>query len=307
MPENIYDLIIIGGGPAGLAASIYASRYKVKHLVIAKEPGGQAVEAHIIENWPGTESISGLELTEKMRSHAEKLGAKIEIDSVSSIAKEDDYFVLTAHSGRYQAKNVILALGMEYKKLQIPGEEEFKGKGVSYCPTCDAAFFGDKVVAVAGGGNSAASAAQLLSKYASKVFVVYRGEKLKVDPAYLDNISKNEKIEVIYGTNIKEIKGNRTVERIVLDKKYNGQDELEVQGVFIEIGSEPGVEIARQIGVGIDDQGFIVVNPDQSTNVAGVWAAGDATTGSNKVRQILTAAAEGAVAAGSVYKKLQTK
>ncbi|HLM83599.1 MAG TPA: FAD-dependent oxidoreductase [Candidatus Bathyarchaeia archaeon] len=305
MPDTIYDLIIIGAGPAGLAASIYASRYRINHLVIGKEPGGQAVEAHKVENWPGTKSISGFELTQNMREHAAGLGAEIVMDSISNISRGGDFFDVTAHTAQYKTKNIILALGMEYKKLSIPGEEEFKGRGVSYCPTCDAAFFGGKIVAVVGGGNSAASAAQLLAQYASKVYVIYRGEKLKVDPAYLENFSKNEKIEIIYNTNVREIKGNSNVERIILDKKYNDKDDLEVQGVFIEIGSEPGVELVKQLGVEADDQGFIIVNPDQSTNVAGIYAAGDATTGSNKLRQILTAAAEGAVAAASVYKKIQ--
>ncbi|MFA6193440.1 MAG: FAD-dependent oxidoreductase [Parcubacteria group bacterium] len=306
MENKIYDLVIVGAGPAGLAASIYASRYKVGHLVIGKEPGGQAVEAHNIENWPGTASISGFELTQKMREHAEKLGGKIVMDSVSNIAKNEDIFSITTHTGQYQTNNIILALGMEYRKLSIPGEEEFKGKGVSYCPTCDAAFFGGKTVAVAGGGNSAASAAQLLSEYASKVYIVYRGEKLKVDPVYLENFLKNEKIEIIYNANIKEIAGENAVGKIILDKEYNGKNELDVQGVFVEIGSEPGVELAEQLGVNIDEQGFVIVGPDQSTNVAGIYASGDATTGSNKMRQVLTAAAEGAIAAASVYKKLQT-
>ena len=305
MENNIYDLIIIGAGPAGLAASIYAARYKVNHLVIGKEPGGQAVEAHKVENWPGTTSISGFELTQKMREHAEKLGAKLVMDSVSNISRSGELFDVTAHTAQYKAKNIILALGMEYKKLQIPGEEEFKGKGVSYCPTCDAAFFQDKVVVVAGGGNSAASAAQLLAEYASKVYVIYRGEKLKIDPSYLENFAKNERIKIIYNTNIKEIKGENIVEKIVLDKDYDGKSELEAQGVFIEIGSEPGVELAKQLDANIDEQGFIVVGSDQGTNVSGIYAAGDATTGSNKMRQILTAAAEGAIAASSVYKSLQ--
>ncbi|MFH0929801.1 MAG: FAD-dependent oxidoreductase [Candidatus Moraniibacteriota bacterium] len=305
MNTETHDLIIIGAGPAGLAASIYASRYKVDHLVIGKEPGGQAVEAHNIENWPGTASISGFELTQKMRDHAEKLGGKIIMDSVSNIAKDEEIFSITAHTGQYKAKNIILALGMEYRKLSIPGEEEFKGKGVSYCPTCDAAFFGGKIVAVAGGGNSAASAAQLLSEYASKVYIVYRGEKLKVDPAYLENFAKNEKIEIVYNTNITEIRGENAVGKIILDKKYNEKDELEVQGVFVEIGSEPGVELVKQLDIEADEQGFIRVSADQSTNVVGVWAAGDATTGSNKMRQILTASAEGAIAAANVYKRLQ--
>lgn len=307
MNTKIHDLIIIGAGPAGLAASIYASRYKINHLVIGKEPGGQANEAHQIENWPGTLSISGFDLGRKMREHAEKLGAQILMDSVSGVKKNNDIFEITTHTAQYRAKNIILALGMEYRKLQIPGEAEFKGKGVSYCPTCDAAFFKGKIVAVVGGANSAASAALLLSEHANRVYLVYRGEKLKADPAYQEKISKNEKIEVIYSTNIREIKGEKSVEKIILDNKYNENDELEVQGVFIEIGSEPGVGLTKQLGVNVDEQGFIIINPDQSTNVEGIYAAGDATTGSNKMRQILTAAAEGAVAAGSVYKKLQLK
>ncbi len=306
MEKNTYDLIIIGSGPAGLTASIYASRYKINHLVIGKEPGGQANEAYQIENWPGTTSISGFELLQKMREHAEKLGAGIVMDSVSSIAKNNDIFEITTPSGQYQTKNVILATGMEYRKLQIPGEAEFKGKGVSYCPTCDAAFFKDKVVAVIGGGNSAGSAALLLAQYANKVYVIYRGDKLKVDPAYQEKISASGKIEVVYNTNVREIKGEDKVKKIILDKKHDDSEELAVQGVFIEIGSEPGVELVEQLGIETDEQGFIKVNSDQTTNIPGVWAAGDATNGSNKLRQIITAAAEGAVAAGSVYRNMQT-
>ncbi len=306
MAKDIYDLIIIGAGPAGLAASIYASRYKVKHLVIAKEPGGQANEAHKVENWPGTVSISGLELGQKMREHSEKLGGKIIMDAVSSIKKESDIWNITTHTENYKAKYIILALGMEYRKLQIPGENEFKGKGVSYCPTCDAPFFKDKTVAVAGGGNSAASAALLLAEYASKVYLIYRGDKLRCDPSYCEKYEKNPKITVIYSSNIKEIRGEKMVESIILDKEFEGKESLAVDGVFIEIGSEPGVELTKQLGVSSDEQGFVIVSADQSTNVPGVYAAGDATTGSNKTRQIITAAAEGAVAAGSVYRKLQT-
>jgi thioredoxin reductase (NADPH) len=228
------------------------------------------------------------------------------MDSVSSVAKGENIFKITAHAGQYQAKNIILASGMEYRKLEIPGEAEFKGKGISYCPTCDAAFFKDKIVAVVGGGNSAGSAALLLAEYAGKVFLVYRGEKLKTDPAYGEKISANGKIEVIFETNIKEIKGDKAVEKIILDKERDGSSELAVQGVFIEIGSEPGVELTKQLGVETDEQGYIKVDSGQSTNIPGVWAAGDATNGSNKLRQIVTAAAEGAVAAASVHKKQQT-
>ncbi len=306
MEKDIFDLVIIGGGPAGLTASIYASRYKVNHVVIAKEPGGQANEAHKVENWPGTLSIGGLELGLKMREHAEKLGGKIVMDSVSNVSKEGNIWNVTTHTSNYKAKFLILALGMEYRKLDIPGEKEFRGKGVSYCPTCDAPFFKEKVVAVVGGGNSAAGAASLLSEYAKKVYLIYRGDKLRADPAYAEKFSESKKVEVIYQTNIKEVMGDKSVEKVSLDKAYNGSEVIELQGIFIEIGSEPGVELREQLGIKADEQGFIIVSPDQSTNISGVYAAGDATTGSNKTRQIVAAAAEGAVAAGSVYKKMQT-
>ncbi|OGI24951.1 MAG: hypothetical protein A3J76_03885 [Candidatus Moranbacteria bacterium RBG_13_45_13] len=307
MKNNIYDLIIIGAGPAGLTASIYASRYKIDHAVIAKEPGGQANEAHMIENWPGTFSISGLELGQKMKAHAEKLGAKVIMDSVSSVSKNEDAWNITTHTENFRAKFLILALGMEYKKLQIPGEAEFKGKGVSYCPTCDAPFFKDKIVAVVGGGNSAASAVQLLAKYASKVFMIYRGDKLRADPSYEKSFASDEKIKIIYETNVKEIIGKKSVEKVKLDNPHEGSDELAAQGVFIEIGSEPGVELLKRLRLETDERGYVITKEDQSTNVPGVWAAGDATTGSNKLRQIVTAAAEGAIAASSVYKKLQMR
>lgn len=307
MENKTYDLIIIGGGPAGLTASIYASRYKVSHIVIAREPGGQANEAHQVENWPGTASIGGLELGRKMREHAEKLGGKILMDSVTNVSKEGDVWSITTHTTNLRAKFLILAIGMEYRKLDIPGEKELRGRGVSYCPTCDAPFFKDKVVAVIGGGNSAAGAASLLSEYAGKVYLVYRGDKLRADPTYAEKFSKNGNVEIIYETNVKEILGEKSVEKVKLDKAYKGSDELDLQGVFVEIGSEPGVEIRDQLGVEADEQGYILVGIDQSTNIPGVYAAGDATTGSNKVRQIVTAAAEGAIASGSVYKELKTR
>ncbi len=302
---KILDLIIIGAGPAGLTASIYASRYRIGHLVIGKEPGGQINEAPRVENWPGTFAVSGFELAKSMREHAEKLGASVVSGSVTNISKTEGGFEIQAHEKKYKAKFVILALGMEYRKLQIPGEREFKGKGVSYCPTCDAAFFQDKTVAVIGGANSAAAAALLLAKYARKIFLIYRGEELKVDPIYRENISKESKIEIVYKTNLRKILGSKSVEKVKLDNPRKGSDELAVDGVFIEIGSEPGVELAEQLKVKTDEQGFIEAGADQSTSIEGVFAAGDATTGSNKMRQVITAAAEGAIAAGSVYKKMQ--
>jgi thioredoxin reductase (NADPH) len=307
MENNIYDLIIIGAGPAGLTASIYASRYKMKHLVFAKEPGGQMNEIHKIENWPGEISISGFELARRMVEQAKNLGAEIKSESIVKIEKGSGGFKIFSSTGEYSAKNVIFTIGTEYKTLNIPGEKEFKGKGVSYCATCDAAFFKGKTVSVVGGGNSAAAATLLLAEYAEKIYLIYRGEKLKCDPAFQEKISASEKIEVIFDTNVREIRGEdgNKVDKVVLDKKYNDSEDLEVQGVFVEIGSEPGIELLRPLGVETDEKNFIKVGPDNETNVPGIYAAGDVTTGSNGMRQIITAAAEGAVAAGSVYRKLQ--
>jgi len=306
MSENVYDLIIIGGGPSGITASIYASRYKIKHLIFSKEPGGQLNEIHKIENYPGYASISGFDLAQKMVEQAKGLGGEIKMESIAKIGKKGELFEVNTSADNYLAKNILLTVGTEYRKMNIPGEKEFKGRGVSYCATCDAAFFKDKKVCVIGGANSAAMAALLLAEYAEKVFLIYRGAELRCDPVYVEKINTNEKITVVYKTNLSEIKGSDKVEKVILDKEYEGKSSLETDGVFIEIGSEPGIELAKELGVETDENNFIKINPGQGTNIPGVYAAGDVTTGSNGMRQVITAAAEGAIAAGSIYKKLQT-
>jgi thioredoxin reductase (NADPH) len=306
MSANIYDFIVIGGGPSGLTASIYASRYKLKHLVFSKEPGGQLNEIHKIENYPGYASISGFDLAQKMVEQAKALGGEIKTEAIAKIEKKSDLFEVATSENNYTTKNILITVGTEYRKMNIPGEKELKGKGVSYCATCDAAFFKDKIVCVIGGANSAAMAALLLAEYAEKVFLIYRGAELRCDPVYREKIIANEKITIIYETNLAEIKGTGKVEQVILGKEYEGSNSLDTDGVFIEIGSEPGVELVQELGVETDEKNFIKVNPDQSTNIPGVYAAGDVTTGSNGMRQVITAAAEGAIAAGSIFKKLQT-
>lgn len=299
----MHDLIIIGAGPAAFGASIYSSRYKIGHLIIGKELGGQIVKTSRIENWPGFESISGPELVEKFSAQAKKLGAEIVQDEVRKISSQDDFFEVEILSGtKYQAKNIILALGMKPRKLNVPGEDEFVGKGVSYCAICDAMFFRGKDVAVVGGGDSAATAALHLGEFANSVDIHYPENGLKMEPIWKEKIEKNPKIKMMKCQGIIEIKGGKKVEGIVCNV---GGEKVEspVSGVFIEIGSVPGVEIAKQIGVEVDGEGFIIVKSDQSTNVPGIFAAGDVTTGSNKMRQLITATCEGAIAASSVYKK----
>ncbi len=308
MKNEIYDLIIIGAGPAGLAASIYASRYKLNHLRLGAAIGGQVNEIHNIENWPGDISVSGFNLLSRFVEHAKSLGVAPQNESIVSIKKnEENIFEITTAKNVYKTCTVIMAMGTEYRKMNVPGEKEFTGKGVSYCATCDAMFFRNKTVCVAGGGNAAVVVALNLTDFASKVYLIYRGDRFSAEPVWLDKMAANPKIEAIRNTNIIEIKGGQKVEKIILDNAYNDKTYLEVDGVFVEIGSEPGVELAQKIGVEIDEQKYIKVNADMSTNIAGVFAAGDITNGSNKFRQILTAAAEGAIAANGVYKMLKLK
>lgn len=316
MGNEIYDLIIIGAGPAGLSASIYASRYKLNHIVIGNEIGGQVVEASEIENWAGEVSIPGKTLMEKFEHHAHHLGAKIIQADVSAVVKKDDIFEVTAGPPRvdkrssrveagaekFQSKSIILALGMKARRMNVPGEDKFTGKGVSYCATCDAMFFRGKDLVVVGGGDAAATAAIHLSEFAKKVSLLYR-DAINWEPSWEEQLDKLN-IEKIACTNIKEIKGEDKVSGIVYEIN-NEKKELPVQGVFIEVGTTPGVTIAQNLGVALDEQSYIIVDQTQATNVENVYAAGDVTTGSNKFRQIITAVAEGAVAAGSLYRKLK--
>jgi thioredoxin reductase (NADPH) len=305
---KIYDSIIIGAGPAGLSASLYASRYKLDHLIFGVESGGQMNEIYAIENWPGDISVSGKELIERMTMHVENYGVKVQHESIISIKKtEDNLFEIESPLATYGAKSLILAMGAQYRKMNIPGEKEFIGKGVSYCATCDAMFFRDKIVAVAGGGNSAAVVALELRDFAGKIYLIHREGKLSAEPVLMDKIKNEKKIEIIDNNDILEIKGSEKVEKIILDKPYNDKTYLDVDGVFIEVGTEPGVQLARKLGIETDDQDYIKVKEDMSTNIPGVFAAGDITTGSNKFRQVLVAAAEGAIAANGAYKFVKLK
>jgi len=306
--QEIYDLIIIGAGPAGLAASIYASRYKLNHLLLGAEIGGQINEIRNLENWPGDISVTGFDLISRFVEHAKSLGVTAQAESVVSVKKNaENLFEVVTGGNAHQTRAIIMAMGSEYRKLNIPGEKELTGKGVSYCATCDAMFFREKIICVVGGGNAAVTSALGLTDFASKVYLIYRGDRLPAEPVWLDKVAANSKIEVIRNTNIIEIKGEQKVEKVILDKAHNDENHLDVEGVFVEIGSNPGVELAQRLGVETDEQGFVKVNPDMSTNIPGLFAAGDITTGSNKFRQILTAASEGAVAANGAYKMLKLK
>lgn len=302
----MYDLVIVGAGPAGLTASLYASRYKLNNLVIGGDIGGQASGASEIENWPGEKRISGGELMRKMKEQVEELGVEVINAEVAGIEKKEDVFEIHTNGKKYESKSVILALGMKPRKMNIKGEKELIGKGVSYCATCDAPFFRNKDVAVIGGGDSAAMAATHVSEFANKVYLIYREDGVVWSPSREEEAKKNPKVEMHSCDNITEIKGEDRVTGIVYDCK-EGKEKIDLDGVFVEIGSVPGVVIAENLGVKVDEKSYIIVDETQETNIENVFAAGDVTTASNKFRQIVTAASEGAIAAGSVYKKLKLK
>lgn len=301
----MYDLAIIGAGPAGLNASVYASRYGIKNVVIG-EPGGLTTKTHEIGNWLGTQKISGWEFAQKAAEHAKSYEAEIISALVDQVEKSEEKFTLYLSDGKkIEAKTILAAVGTKHRKLGVPGEKEFLGKGVSYCATCDGFFYKGKTVAVVGGNDSAAGAAVYLADIAEKVYIIYRKEQLRAEGIWLELIEKNPKIEIINNTNVKEIKGDEKLQKVLLDNLYKGSDELSLDGVFVEIGFDPHLEIIKNLGVDVDEDGYVRVEADGRTSQRGIWAAGDITTGSNKFKQIVTAAAEGAIAANSIQKYLK--
>ncbi|MFC1608663.1 NAD(P)/FAD-dependent oxidoreductase [Patescibacteria group bacterium] len=304
--RKIHDLVIIGAGPAGLSASVYASRYGIDNVIAGEISGGLTTETHEIGNWLGTEKITGFEFATNAANHAKNLGAEIKNLSVDQVTKKDELFDLLLSDGNtLNSKSILLAMGTKHRHLGVPGEKEFAGKGVSFCATCDGFFYRDKTVAVIGGSDSAASAAVYLSNIAKKVYIIYRGEELRAETFWKRSIEDSSKIEVIYSTNVKEIYGGDKLEGVILDFPRDGSDKLELDGLFIEIGLTPSTDIITDLGVDLDDEGYIKVEPDGRTSVVGVWAAGDITSGSNKFKQIVTAASEGAIATNGIQAYLQ--
>lgn len=303
-----FDLIIIGAGAAGMTASIYASRYQVKNLLIGDILGGTTTEAHKINNWPGDPGITGFELANKMAKHVKDLGTEIMSDTVLEVLKQEDGFIVKTKSGKdLTAKRILLTSGTKHKHLGVARENELLGKGVSYCATCDGFFFQGRRVAMVGGGNSVISAALYLADVAEKVFVICRSEALKGEPLWREELAKRNNVTIIYKTNVTNLVGQEKLEAIELDQEYNGSNVLAVDGMFIEIGLEPQTELFKKMGGAVTDFGYIIVKDDMSTNIPGVYAAGDSTNSSNNFHQIVTACSEGAIAADAIYKTLSAK
>ena len=306
--KNKYPLIIIGVGPAGLTSSIYASRYKIDHLVIGEALGGLAFEAHKICNFPTEEEISGTKIVEKMQAHAEFLGTTLLIDKVTDVIRENQAFKVTTQKGDiFLADVILLATGTEHRRLNLSNESEFLGKGISYCATCDAMFYKDKIVAVNGGANSANTASLYLAEIAKKVYQIYRKSKLRGDSLWAEQVVNNKKTEVIYNTEIVGLEGKEKLEKVILSVPYQGAKKIAVDGLFVEIGTIPQKMLIEKLSLETDHGGYIKVSPDQKTSQDGVWAAGDITAASNNFRQIITACSEGAIAAESIFKFFKEK
>lgn len=312
----VYDLIIIGAGVAGMAASIYASRYKINHLIFGEIPGGQGTLAHAVENYPGYVSTTGQELMAKFSDHVKNYGVEIKTEKVTDLRQEGEVFLVTTSKEQYRARALILAMGARSRALNIPGEEKFLGRGVSYCSTCDAPLFKDKVVAVVGGGDSAVAGAVHLASFANKVYIIHRRNEFRAEGVWVEKMRASGKVEEILENQVVKVEGvekaapaGGQVEQIVLEKPHKGNQNLKVDGLFIEIGQVPASALVNNLGVELDPQGFIQVSPDMETNVSGVFAGGDLAVvkGGIPFRQFITAAADGARAAASAYRFLHQK
>jgi thioredoxin reductase (NADPH) len=294
--QKDYQLIILGGGPAGLSAGLYAARNKINTLLIEKAMmGGLAVYAELIENYPGfPEGIGGYELGELMLKQAEKFGLKTQMAEVTGLDLKGQLKTVTTQEGDFTAKAVIVALGSERINLNVPGEKEFVGRGVSYCATCDAAFFRNKEVAVVGGGNSAISEAIHLAKFASKVSVIHRRDKWRATPVFVDKANAEPKINFITNTVVDAVQGEENVQQLNLSNVVSGvKSVLPVSGVFVAVGQKPNTGLVKDL-VKLDPTGYIITNEKMETGVPGIFAAGDIR--SNSIRQCVSAAGDGATA-----------
>ena len=301
----IYDVIIIGSGPAGLTASIYAKRAQLKSLVIEKAAfsGGQVINTYEVDNYPGTPGISGFDLSSKFREHSDKLGAEFITDEVSKLELDGEIKVLTLSDGKeYRAKAVIIATGGEARRLGVKGEEELAGAGVSYCATCDGAFFKDKVTAVIGGGDTAVEEAIFLSRICKKVYLIHRRDELRANKGISNKILETENVTILWDSVVEGIKGDGRVESLDLKNVKSGENtEVELEGVFIAVGYLPNSEAFKDV-VDLDQNGYIVADETCQTSVPGIFAAGDIRT--KELRQIVTAASDGANAITGVEKYL---
>ncbi|RLI16498.1 thioredoxin-disulfide reductase [Candidatus Bathyarchaeota archaeon] len=296
------ELVIIGAGAAGLAAGIYAARSGLKTLILEEKlAGGNTADAPIIENYPGFLSISGRELAQKMLAHCKKFNVEIhEMERVTGLNLKGERKTVKTDKAVYETKTVIIASGTHYRELGVPGEKEFYGRGVSYCGVCDGPLFKGKRVLVVGGGNAAAITALYIAGLASQVKLSHRRDVLRAEESLVKALESKENVEILWNTELKEIKGKDLVEKVTLFNNKTGDTwELKIDGVFVQVGEVPNSQLAREAGVKVDEGGYIVVDVRQRTNIAGVYAAGDVTN--HPVKQVGTAVGQGITAALEAY------
>ncbi|PIR53318.1 hypothetical protein COU76_01665 [Candidatus Peregrinibacteria bacterium CG10_big_fil_rev_8_21_14_0_10_49_10] len=307
--HTMYDVAIIGLGCAAYTAAIYTARYKLTTLLVGESEGGMGMTAAEVGNWPGDQEVTGPDLMERFKNHALSFDDVTHtIARVEKAEKMEGGFRLTYQSGETaEAKTLIFATGSNKRHLGIPGEEEFSGKGVSYCATCDGFFYKGKTVAVAGGGDSAVEGAAIIAQVAAKVYLIHRRDAFRAEPFWIDRVQSKENIEFVLSREVVEVLGDGKVTAIRLNEPFNGSDTLAVDGFFIEVGTIPAVALAEQLGCTLDAKGHVAVGANMGTSVPGVFGAGDVTSGSNHFEQFATAAGEGCVAANSVFSYLQSR
>ena len=298
-----YDVAIVGQGAAAYAAALYAARYQMQSIILGATFGGETATGGLIENYPGYPEIDGFDLMMKFREQAEKYEVPIVDENVASIARSVDCYEITTDQGnRYQGASVILAVGRERRKLGLEHEEEWTGRGISYCSTCDAPLHRGNVVGVVGGGDAAIKGAALLGKYARQVYIIYRKDRFtRPEAVNLRQMQDSPNVEPVFNANVIELKGEDGLSGVVLDRQVNGSSELELDGLFVEIGADPRVELANQLGLELNELNEIKVDKHGVTSMDGVFAAGDLTDASGDLKQTLTAASQGALAATVAY------
>jgi thioredoxin reductase (NADPH) len=297
-----WELIIIGAGAAGLAAGIYGARSGLKTLIIdEKLAGGTTADAPLVENYPGFLQIGGSELSEKMVLHCKNIGVVFkEVEPVADLDLKSERKIIKTSRANYEANAVIIATGSHYREIGVKGEQEFRGRGVSYCGVCDGPFFKGKIVLVIGGGNSAATTTLYLSGIAAEVVVTHRREAFRAEDALVKDIASKKNVQVFWNTEVREIKGEKFVTQVVLhDNKTGEVKEIGVDAVFVQIGEAPNSRVAIDAGVDVDEHGYVRADIFQRTNIAGVYAAGDVTN--HPVKQIGTAVGQGITAALQAY------
>ena len=303
---KIYDLVIIGSGPAGMAAAIYAKRAMLDSLLLEKEyvPGGQVIQTYEVDNYPGLPKMNGMELSNRFAEHAKELGIETKIGEVTDINPDGEIKEISLKSGEtIQTKTIILATGAVHRTLGVPGEKELAGMGVSYCATCDGAFFRNKTTAVVGGGDVALEDAIFLSRICEKVYLIHRRDEFRGAKILQNQEKNNEKIEILWNSVVTKIDGENKVESIQIETVDSHVDKtISVDGIFIAVGTKPVSELLKG-RLAMDEQGYIVAGEDGITNLPGIFAGGDGRT--KNLRQVVTAVADGANCVQSVERYLQ--